>query len=402
MKKASPTPWLLLAVLLILLTLSACAPSGTSANRSAASGGSSWPGLTALDNVVYLATGREVVALELGERTVAPIWTFKAQDRTGTLYATPAVDGDLLVVGDYGGNLFGIDATNGSLRWQFTESQTRFIGNSLITETLVYAPGSDGVLHAIDRENGVESWRFTADRGSWSAPALQDGTLYLTSLDGHLYALDAASGDLLWQYPEEGETNGDTPVLAMVGTPVLHEQMIYFTSFNRLVYALDLETRETQWTYPVGNWVYSSLVLDAENGLLFGADLDGEVFALDLMSGEEEWLFQAGGAIVSSPTLGDYEGTPALFFTSEDTHIYVLDRLSGEALAPAFEFKTDFTTRFLFFNTGVNTRPAALYAGPVLMDDLMLIAPHLGDHKLFAFDRNSFQEQWRYPVAGAS
>ena len=42
-------------------------------------------------------------------------------------------------------------------------------------------------------------WTFRAGKGFSSAAAIAGGTVYAASLDGHLYALDLATGKLRWK-----------------------------------------------------------------------------------------------------------------------------------------------------------------------------------------------------------
>ena len=62
----------------------------------------------------------------------------------------------------------------------------------------IYVASHDGNLYAIDPAGKVK-WTFkTADR-SWSTPAVaQDGTIYVGSDDDHLYAVKA-DGSLKWK-----------------------------------------------------------------------------------------------------------------------------------------------------------------------------------------------------------
>ena len=49
---------------------------------------------------------------------------------------------------------------------------------------------STGELHALDKESGEEQWSLQIAEGLISTPVLADGTLYLASKDGTLYAVE--------------------------------------------------------------------------------------------------------------------------------------------------------------------------------------------------------------------
>ncbi len=61
-------------------------------------------------------------------------------------------------------------------------------------------------IHALDGKSGKEVWAFTANGRIDSSPTLLGGLLVTGSADGHVYCLDAATGELAWRFraaPEE-------------------------------------------------------------------------------------------------------------------------------------------------------------------------------------------------------
>ncbi len=361
--------------------------------------GSSWPGTTLFDETLYLAFGPQVHALDA--QTGEKRWSFpESPAKDQTFYARPAVTDDLIVVADYGGGLFALDPATGREVWPTQDKRGRFIGGAVIGDELIYVGSVDGTLYALDRGSGAEVWIFPTQRDIWSTPLLADDALYLTSLDRHLYALDAGNGALKWQFPAEGETGGDPPVGAMVGTPTLHEGVLYFGSFNNRIYALDAATQTVLWEYPTGNWVWSSPILDEQTGLLLGGDLDGNIFALDHVTGAEKWSVQAEGPVVGAPVIGeldDDDQTRVIYVTSADSNIYTLRIDDGSNVdGSPLSVKAEFTSRFLFIKTGTNIQKIALYASPILTDELLIVGTHEGATVLYAFDRQTFRERWTF------
>jgi outer membrane protein assembly factor BamB len=367
--------------------------------------GTSWPGVTASDEAIYVAYGAQVYAVspESGNR----LWAFPSEPERGrTFYAPPAVAPELVVVTDYVGSVFAIDPATGMQKWAFESSPAaRFIGGAVIGDEYVYAGAVDGTLYAINRDTGTKAWQFRAPRSGngqhdiWSTPLLDGDTLYFTSLDGHLYALDAQNGALLWQFPA-----ADEPAIgAMAGTPAIHEGVLYFGSFNDRVYALDTRTRQVVWTYTTTNWVWSTPVIDPEANLMIGGDLDGHVFALDLPSGQPRWTFDAGGPVVGTPALGELtDGQSVAYVTSGDSYLYILNVEDGTQARAATSIKAEFTTRFLFFPTGTTERPIPIFASPVLYNDSILIGAHQGSYPLYALDRETLLQRWAFdPAAGS-
>lgn len=92
-----------------------------------------------------------------------------------------------------------------------------------------------GSVAAIGRGKAPQ-WQFTSDGVVESSPAVVDGTVYVGSLDGHVYALDAATGTEIWSY--NTTDNISTSVAVVNGT-------VYAGSVAGGVYALDAD-RGTQ------------------------------------------------------------------------------------------------------------------------------------------------------------
>ncbi len=55
---------------------------------------------------------------------------------------------------------------------------------------MIYAGSDDGTLYALDESDGSEEWVFPTRGAITGSPATNGDMLYLTSWDGHLYALD--------------------------------------------------------------------------------------------------------------------------------------------------------------------------------------------------------------------
>jgi len=60
---------------------------------------------------------------------------------------------------------------------------------SVIGDSVLFGDKS-GVLHSVDAITGDPQWQFTADAQISSTPVFANGTLYLASRAGSLYAIE--------------------------------------------------------------------------------------------------------------------------------------------------------------------------------------------------------------------
>ncbi len=107
-------------------------------------------------------------------------------------------------------------------------------------------------------EDGAEQWRFYADGPVRLAPAAWRDYVYFVSDDGHLYCLNANSGELVWKFrggPSAHHFLGNERIINMWparGAPVVKDGVVYFAAgvwplHGVFIYALDAESGDVVW-----------------------------------------------------------------------------------------------------------------------------------------------------------
>jgi len=109
-------------------------------------------------------------------------------------------------------------------------------------------------LDQIDAGNVDElqlAWSWTMPAGSnENVPLVRDGTMFVYGYGDIVQALDAATGDLLWDYRHRLE-NGVSPFHKRA--LALHADRIYIGTSDAHVVALDVQTGEPVWDTPIGD-----------------------------------------------------------------------------------------------------------------------------------------------------
>lgn len=163
-------------------------------------------------------------------------------------------------------------------------------------------------------------WRWHAPPlASRTQPVVAGGILYIGSLDGKMYALDAMTGKIEWTFETGGPIRHSA---AVVGGRV------FFGSHDTNVYALDAASGGVLWAFPTGAGISTAPVVG--NGTVYIGSRDGFFYALDADTGQTAWLqpYETGGPIETSAALSE-DGT-MVFFGSEDMHAYAVYAASGE------------------------------------------------------------------------
>jgi outer membrane protein assembly factor BamB len=137
--------------------------------------------------------------------------------------------------------------------------------------------------------------------------------VYLASGD-NVYALNAATGHVLWQSATGG---------LVLGTPAVEGNHVYVSSDDFNVYALLTSDGSVAWKFATGA-IFSAEPVVA-NGIVYAASDDDNVYALNAADGTLLWKFTTGGPIQFTPSV--YNGI--VYVASSDGNIYALGASSG-------------------------------------------------------------------------
>lgn len=160
-------------------------------------------------------------------------------------------------------------------------------------------------LDQITNENAGQltpAWAFSSgvDHNHEAVPVVNDGVMFVTTAYNRLYALDAASGDLLWSYVRELEDDVFPVVCCdVVNRGVgLYGDKVYMATLDAHLLAFDAKTGEIVWDTTVDDYqegytmTLMPLLLDgmAIVGVSGGEyGIRGYVEAFDAETGESIW-----------------------------------------------------------------------------------------------------------------
>ena len=301
--------------------------------------------------VVFGSTDQQVYAV--GARDGALRWKFTTQ---GPVTSSPAIVGDLAYVASLDGRVYAIDMATGAKRWSFaTRGERRFtapgihgiqprtelmpdpydmfISSPVVSNGRVYIGSGDGGVYALDAATGALVWRFATGNVVHATPAIADGIVYIGSWDRNFYALDATTGQKQWAY----ETGQDTVIYNQVGivsSAAISGDVVLFGGRDGFFYALDRRSGTLRWRHDNNHgWVIASPAV--RNGVVYFPTSDGTRFkALDVTTGTRVFDVANKTVSFSSPAVVNQ----AVFYGTSDGWLHAIDASSGATLA---EFQTD-------------------------------------------------------------
>ncbi len=265
-----------------------------------------------------------------------------------------------------------------------------------------------------DEKEATRRWAVNLEGPVQSSPLLDKDTLYTSSLDGKLTALDTFKGKRRWAFTAKG---------AFVGSPILSGNSILAASTDHGLYAIDSATGHQKWRFDVGSPIYSTPA-EVNGVVVLGSD--EKIQGIDAESGRLLWTVPAHGFFQSRAAsdgatayLGGWDG--ALYAVNAKNGSVVWTKIFGTiseshpvpispgAASPAvmagrvYVSTTDGVFHALNSDDGSDiwhtTAPKGGdqlgYSSPTLRDDKLLIAG-TGEHgDVYCFDPREGHLLWR-------
>jgi outer membrane protein assembly factor BamB len=181
-------------------------------------------------------------------------------------------------------NVYAFDAATGKVQWRM-EFEGGVITTPLLAGKSVIAGSATGRVARIDLESGKASWNVAPDGARSSmpripAPAADAKRVYFASNDPRLYALDLATGAVLWK----------TDLAARVDTSlVLHGDALYAGGTDNHLYAFDPASGEVRQRIALGGKPMGTLVVAPPLVLTLVLGKPHKLVAVDTTTHKVRW-----------------------------------------------------------------------------------------------------------------
>lgn len=356
---------------------------------SGCTGAIAWPGLSATDEVAYLANTNTVYAIDLKDGS--ELWNFSGQRSGFSLFntnpslfvSTPVVTPDGLVIVLDSSNkhvMYAVDPDDidedkhPAVEWKFSDARGLWIAPPLIVENRLFAPNSDGNVYVLDLQDGksekqaiqvIEVSESQEEARLWAQPVTDGERVYVTSLDKSVIAIDLATYDVLWHEDLGGAVPG--------GIAIGGDGMLYVGSLAKQLERFDPATGAHEPVLDTNGWIWGTPVADGDN-LYFG-DVEGYFYSFNTTDQKLNWEpVQPDASITSSPlVLGD-----RVLVATESGSIFSIG--ADGSVEDWHQPDTD----------------GKAYTTPVSAGGLVLVAYLESDYYLVALDEDG-DDQWTYP-----
>ncbi|MBU1651627.1 M6 family metalloprotease domain-containing protein, partial [bacterium] len=208
------------------------------------------------------------------------------------------------------------------LKWKFKTDGMVESSPALGSDGTIYVGSQDGYLYAVNPD-GTQKWKFMTFGAIWSSPIVgSDGTIYFGSYDNSVYALNP-NGTMKWKYMTFDFVEAK-PALSPDGNT------LYVGSYDGNFYAFNMNGT-LKWSIGAELPIPESARV-SQNGTIYIGGIDASLYSINSM-GVINWWYDVDGEVYSTPAV------------SSDNTIYVgCDDYNFYAVNPNGTYRWHFKT----------------------------------------------------------
>lgn len=215
--------------------------------------------------------------------------------------------------------LHAVNAETGKLNWLYSHRDAstlsiRGASQPLIHDGRLYVGLSDGFLVSLRAKDGVVAWEVPLNRNRRfrdidSEVVIDGDRLYVTGFDAQLYCVNLNDGSVLWTV-DEGAYSGVTLV----------DSTLYYSSSQGAVLAVDRISGKVKWRAALGGIGTRPTVI---NDMLAVGEMNGALKFLERQGGSRVGEFHPGWGVSSQVTL-DSDDSSKIYFMSSGANLFAL------------------------------------------------------------------------------
>ena len=253
------------------------------------------------------------------------------------------------------------ESVPGTVKWNYATGDLVFSSPAVGLDGTVYIGSDDGYLYAVNSD-GTRKWRYsTGTREVRSSPAIgPEGTIYVGTWNENVVAVKP-DGTLKWEYPVG---------YAFCSPAVGSDGTVYIGSQSAFLYAFSSDGT-LKWQCPTTGMLISSPAIGPD-GTIYVGSTDDNLYAIN-PDGTIKWQYSPVGDVRSSPAIGS-DGT--VYIGSNNGYLYAID--------PSGNLK------WSFYTASSGDQPSSPAIGP---DGAVYIGS--ADNNLYAIGQDG-EQKWIY------
>jgi len=280
-------------------------------------------------------------------------------------------------------------------------------------------PAMQGVAGGTLVDKPALIWQFKTKDAIKSSPVVADGTVFIGSNDGNLYALELATGKQRWAY-QVGQKKPNSAPEAIEAPPMVHEGTVYVGASDFLLYAIDAKTGKLRWRYETegeilgsANWFKAP---DGKSTWILVGSYDNKLHCIDAGTGKKVWAYETDNYINGAPSIDDGR----IAFGGCDGYVHVVKAKDGTkeaeieiesyiagtmALRNGYAYTGHMGNRFVSVDLQrrkmkwkYRSKEFAYYASPAVTEKYAVIGSR--DKRLHCVERDTGNSVWQFRTQG--
>lgn len=255
--------------------------------------------------------------------TPPTLWTSPEDQLSGRIVSGLLIEEDTIYTGTSNNQIIAVNRNDGTLLWE-TPTENAIWGQPASLNGTIYVSSIDRNLYAVNKEDGSIKWTHTLNGAGAGSPVISadEKRVYAGSFGGEIIALDVEDGSDIWRAQA---SNVDSAGNAhwIWGAPVEIGDELIYGDLGGNVYAVNALTGEAIWDSKVEGSIVGDILVSGQTILVGSGQeetLKGFLTAFTL-DGEQIWQTETGANLQSSPVLVNNDSQVAAVFGSGENDI---------------------------------------------------------------------------------
>ncbi len=305
------------------------------------------------------------------------IWTARVPgaDNRRRLAAAPVIGGGRLFAVGSDGSIHAFDKNTGARFWTVTPKldddlrASAFGGGVSFENNILYATNGAGEVMALNSQDGSEIWRVKPAGPLRGSPTIAFGQVFVMTQDNQVIALNAQDGTLVW---DESGSTAQSGVFG-VAAPAAGQGTVIAGYSSGELSAYRYENGRTLWADALARTNISTQVgsltdIDADpiidSGRVYALGQGGRMAAYELVTGQRIWELNLAG--ISTPAIaGEW-----IFTLTDDARLLAIARSTG---------RVRWITQLQRYRDEKDRKGPIFWTGPVLAGGNLWIASSRGE-----------------------
>ncbi len=231
--------------------------------------------------------------------------------------------------------------------WSF-DTEGMLNASPLLNNGTAYIATREGTLFALDTATGIEQWHFTSKEGIWErSPALADELLIVGLPDQLLVGLDTQTGQEIWRVTLRGDVQRPALVadgMLYVGTTFVGPGLSNDPEQKAWLYALEAATGQEHWSLETDNYVVVTPTIFKDKLYAGGSYFDPtneideggpmRIYALNVTTGQAQWTIEGEAGFIKHL----HADAERLHYLAYQDKLFALDTDTGQQV---WEYNTE-------------------------------------------------------------